>query len=295
MQISTIVTTSPIPSNPSTEMIDKVLGRLFSISNNSVIIVFDGATVIDCQEQEAVKSSRIHQKSMDKYSEFKAAVEAGLGRLLGVENTVQQVGKRTWSEVECKTFERATVISHSIRIGFALAVYSGLQRVRTKFVIVNQHDWLLSKDTPLDAIISTMDRHDELNYVGFTSRMSKEYHKKARRVVEFSKESDVIVEFDGMPFCRLFFFYDRTHIARVCWYRTCVFSQQRFHRGDFIEDTFGHVIKDDCKEKGLSGWQEYKIWLYYPDHGENTFVQHLNGRFYIKDGSDMRKDFKNNQ
>lgn len=36
-----------------------------------------------------------------------------------------------------------------------------------------------------------------------------------------------------------------------------------FHRGDFIEDTMGHVLIQEVRDEGLPAWELYGTFLYY--------------------------------
>ena len=77
----------------------------------------------------------------------------------------------------------------------------------------------------------------------------------------------------------------QNHIASTNHYRSFVFSQNRFQRGDFIEDTFGQVQLNDCKrptsEEGIEVHKKYATWLYYPNDGGTRHLFHLHGRKFL--------------
>lgn len=54
-----------------------------------------------------------------------------------------------------------------------------------------------------------------------------------------------------------------------------------------MEDTFGHLVRTDCK-LGMSGWQKYGTWFWYPEQGEKVGIRHLNGRKFVGEGESRR-------
>ena len=72
MDISIIITTSPIKSNPSTSVIDMALESIRKqeyLKNKQIFIVCDGVTVSD--EKNAFKSGKITEENREKYIGFK--------------------------------------------------------------------------------------------------------------------------------------------------------------------------------------------------------------------------------
>jgi hypothetical protein len=126
-----------------------------------------------------------------------------------------------------------------------------------------------------------MHENSEINYICFVSRKSIGYLDHNHP--ELLKLKSGILMIGNLPFVRLFFWYDRIHIAKTSFYQS-LYGVGKFHRYDFIEDTFGHEVKNSCKEKGLDGWSKYHCLLYYPNNGQSRGCTHLNGRKYIKDG-----------
>jgi hypothetical protein len=288
-----IITTSPIPSNPSLEMISKVLE---SISDQSfdIIICFDGATVVEDGRKEEWKQGKISSKSWDNYNEYRMLLCA---KLAG--NSIYEWGddedfKAGRSKVKSHTNHvrlnsNIIAISHSARVGFALAVYSGLLKATTETVIIHQHDWRISTEVAslLPRFTDILVQNPEINYIGFVSRRSKEYVVKNKPVLVDRSLGETLT-YGGLPFCRLHFWYDRIHLARVSFYMVEIFRENGglFKNGDFIEDTFGHKQMQACKDYPLdspNGWKKYGSLLYYPNDGKDVGVSHLNGRKYHDD------------
>ena len=309
-----IVTTSPIPSNPNLDIINEVF-RYFEndcfLSQCPLIVVCDGFQLWDRNQW---KSSRINQEAADRYEEFKSNLCARFGLLEAGEaaSFEFQLGTNTFSNARVLKGKvggkSITVISHSIRCGFALAVKSGLEFCETEVVLIHQHDWILNANLPLEAMVNLFlqqgkrqahdndeSEEDPINYIGFITRKNLEYnYNLAGKLFQQEIRKSGVVEFQSyasggsdpnplrpIPLTRLYFYYDRPHLARTSFLKTFVFGNQRFRRGDFIEDKFGHTVMDNVKKSGLAGWKEYALWMYYPDQGQTVAVRHLNGRKYM--------------
>lgn len=265
-----VITSSPIRSNPSTEMIDRLFLSTASFSPGLIsgtIIVFDGYTFA---EKEEWKQSRINQTSIDNYKLFKSMVKERFGKVLDRKIKRQQIGTNSYANVQiCFYAKNLITIEHDTRVGFALALYSGLEFVHTPLVLINQHDWIILPEVPLGEIIDTMEAVPAMNYIGFVSRRSTQYHLKYNQ--------DILL-LNNLSFCKLFFWFDRIHIARTDFYKTVIFNNNRFKKGDFIEDTFGHVMLNDCKN---GSWEKYNAYMYCPNDGLQICCSHLNGRTYV--------------
>ncbi|KAJ3057048.1 hypothetical protein HK097_001017, partial [Rhizophlyctis rosea] len=183
-------------------------------------------------------------------------------------------------------------ITFTDRMGFALCVRTALSYVRTPYVMVVQHDWQFVEPLDLVTILRTMElRDDEVKYVGFVSSGVLNYAEKkgTGRGLPPSKVQDGHF---AIPLVRLFFWFDKNHIASTHHYRSFVYSQNRFQRGDFIEDTFGQVQLNDCKratpEEGIEVHKQYATWLYYPNDGGTRHLFHLHGRKFLTENGKKR-------
>ena len=312
---SIVITTSPIPSHPSIDIINEVL---FYIENDlylkhcTLIIVFDGFQTWNKCEW---KSSRVTEEAAMNYEQYKLNLKARLGFSRGnvqVSDLSFQVGTNTISHAKVERIKvgeegkEIITISHSLRTGFALALKSGLIYITTDVTLIHQHDWLLNEGLPFKDLVGILKENkyqsgeenkaedvinndeDVINYIGFLSRKNLNYNQfKAGKLFqeEVRKSSTVMIEkgtTEGpLPFTRLFFYYDRPHLAKTSFLNNYLFGNCRFKRGDFIEDKFGHIVMNDCKENGLDGWRKYGLWIYYPDDGHTIAIRHLNGRKYM--------------
>ena len=69
----------------------------------------------------------------------------------------------------------------------------------------------------------------------------------------------------------------RPHLSLVNYYKEKVLRSCR--EKFFIEDTFHGTVQDDYYQYGNAGWNRNKLWIYYPDNGNNIKRSyHLDGR-----------------
>lgn len=79
-----------------------------------------------------------------------------------------------------------------------------------------------------------------------------------------------------VPLTPLFLWHDKPHLASTSHYLNQVFySRIAIQRGAFIEDTVGHLARDEMKQ---GKWNKWACWLYYPDEGKHLCLRHLKGR-----------------
>ncbi|KAJ3189802.1 hypothetical protein HDU85_000086 [Gaertneriomyces sp. JEL0708] len=313
-RLTIILTTSPTPSNPSTALISTVLDSLnnacFSskptapISKCPLIVTFDG--YVEHAATSKLKSGRVVADLAERYEEYIAKVQEELtersqqlhGKTFEMINQEEQVrlSASTWCTAEIRSLlclDKATTADVSapfalrlIRMrnhaGFALCVRTALSLVTTPFVLVLQHDWAFVQKIDFAGLVRHMECHDQMNYVGFLSTRILEYVKRKGRGKGLPP---CIFDSPSWPLVRLYFWFDKPHLARTNHYRTNVFSRGFFKKGDFIEDTYGQYELKCIKEAGLKGdaegiaeWEQFGTFLYYPDDGKYRALTHLHGR-----------------
>jgi len=118
---------------------------------------------------------------------------------------------------------------------------------------------------------------DLLKYITFFSRWSL---KKDQRPY---LPTVVPTEISNLCVVPLYFWYDKPHIANVAHYKKFVFGHRRFHAGDFIEDTMGHVMLEDLKTSGVCEHAKYGTWtlnVSCSSQGRKPVLRHVNGRAF---------------
>ncbi|KAJ3240826.1 hypothetical protein HDU81_002679 [Chytriomyces hyalinus] len=194
-------------------------------------------------------------------------------------------------------------------LGQAIAMRAAMKYVDSEYVFACQHDWRFNQMLDVGRFMRILDSNKGLNYLGFISRRTAGYAGQTRPAgfpASLIPEGEVVDGCDelkpgiDLPFCRSFFWFDKNHFARASFYNDYVFSGRfRFKRGDFIEDTMGHVMLDEIKaaaaastknttDNALESWKKWGTILYYPDNGSLFTLVHVNGRLYMS--QDARKE-----
>ncbi|KAE8352290.1 hypothetical protein BDV28DRAFT_135328 [Aspergillus coremiiformis] len=310
-QLTVIVTTSPTPSIPSTELIASVLQSFHChcadlISAARVIVVFDtydrvgthsrlkkGQATRDVAENYGAYRDNVKELILREYASFAAPdqnpglhewpdqAEFGLDHPSNVVNlSITQTDDK-----------QVTFIEPAARLGFGLAVRSALRVCETPYVWVQQHDWPLVADIPLAPLLEIMTGSDAdetapVQYVSFPSVRMRGYATQpfvldfpALRALTRSLTRDVVAPSWPaltVPLTPLYFWFDKPHLASTEHYLSRVFpTRLAMRRGEFIEDKVGQQARQQMKE-GL--WHRWGCWLYYPDAGQKICLGHLQGR-----------------
>ena len=307
-RLTVIITTSPTPSAPSTELIEAILGSFRS--HCAALLTCRFIVVIDTYDrigpQPRLKKGQITADGAKHFGQYKSNVKKFLLReLCHVDDTCglrQEQGQAEYgySETQEHSVEflatytedkRVTFIEPLRRLGFGLAVRTALRWTETPYVWVQQHDWALISDMPLGPLLNIMDAStaDEIapvKYVCFPSVRMLSYAKSAH-VMEFKalreltgslKKDFVHVSQPEVkvPLTPLFFWHDKPHVASTAHYLSCVFpTRLAIPRGAFIEDTVGQRARDQMKQGIFAKWA---CWLYYPEEGTKLCLRHLKGR-----------------
>ncbi|KAI8631683.1 hypothetical protein F5Y19DRAFT_401982 [Xylariaceae sp. FL1651] len=308
--LTLIITTSPTPSAPSTELISEIL-RSFKLYcpdllSCRIIVVFDtydriGPRMrlkkgqITPEGARAVELYKIHVKELilrqcyPEEGETSHVLTQGHGEAeYGSPHSANNHVTLSTSQTRDK---RVTFIEPLERLGFGIAVRSALRMTETPYVWVQQHDWPLVRDIPLRSLLEVMQASEEdssapIKYVCLPSIRMLSYAVSAH-VVQFPtlRELTAKLKRDFFPvswpevtihLTPVFFWHDKPHIASTAHYLARVFpTRLAMARGDFIEDTIGQRARAQMKE-GV--WAKWACWLYYPEDGKEVCLRHLHGR-----------------
>jgi hypothetical protein len=167
--LTILVTTSPIKSNPSTELLERVFdtftmgGYNFAYKCRKVIIC-DGARQKD-------------ERTTQKYSNTKQAMRHGL--VTSAQNELYELFKHSLRRL-CEDakgleppslFTNTTVHDLSSRHGYGFALRHALHEcIDTPYVIVIQHDRTFMRPTPIEEALDAMWNNDCVKYTGFSMR-----------------------------------------------------------------------------------------------------------------------------
>lgn len=307
--LTLVITTSPTPSAPSTELLSAVLKSLRQHCSDlltcRVIVVFDTYDYISVKAH--LKKGQVTKESAKNYDEYKSNVKQLI--LLEFTQCEQQIFAKTRHQAEygsptcaenrvhylvAQTADaRITFIEPAQRLGFSLAVRSALRAVTTPYVWTHQHDWTLVADIPIHSFLEVMQASESSEEVPV-----KYICLPAIRMLSYAVQTDVqrfpaLKSFtnslkrsfpsssqpgQSIPLTPLFFWHDKPHIASTAHYLARVFpSRLAVRRGEFIEDTIGQKARKQMKD---GQWHKWACWLYYPDDGKQLCLKHLDGRVW---------------
>ncbi|GMF72512.1 hypothetical protein BDV35DRAFT_333795 [Aspergillus flavus] len=307
--LTVIVTTSPTPSIPSTDLISSVLQSFHrhcrDLISARVIVVFDTFDRIGLRSR--LKKGQATPEVAANYGIYKENVKELILREYASPDASPNHVTQEWQDraefglndlsnvvdlsITQTDDKQVTFIEPAARLGFGLAVRSALRVCETPYVWVQQHDWALVADIPLTPLLEVMERSDAdpavpVKYVSFPSVRMLSYATQPC-VVEFpalrALTGDLTRDFVPpshpevtVPLTPLYFWFDKPHIASTEHYLSRVFPNRlTMRRGEFIEDKVGQQARQQMKE---GQWHKWACWLYYPEEGKQLCLRHLQGR-----------------
>jgi hypothetical protein len=170
--LTIIVTTSPIKSHPSTELLERTF-ETFRLAGDDFcgcekVIVCDGFR----HQQDTGEVSK-------KHSNAKQAMRNGIVTTEQASNYVAFKDKLqrlcAQSPVD-SPFRNTRVEELDDRMGYGFALRHALRHcVKSPFVCVIQHDRTFMRPTPMTQVVETMYRHRTIKYVGISMRSNLTY------------------------------------------------------------------------------------------------------------------------
>ncbi|EAW14958.1 uncharacterized protein ACLA_003710 [Aspergillus clavatus NRRL 1] len=302
-RLTVIITTSPAPSNPATDLISSVLESFQQhcpgLIDARVIVVFDTFERITVQPR--LKKGHASPELAETYEQYKANIKQLVLQAYPHEGDGVLTHSHAAAEfgfdgavdlrIAHTPDDRVTFVEPAARLGFGLAVRSALRLVDTPYVWVQQHDWALVADIPLAPLLDIMSRSESdevapVKYISFPSVRMKHYaasphvldHPALRDLTTSLKREFVAPSAGGetVSLTPLFFWFDKPHVASTAHYLARVFpTPLAMRRGEFIEDKIGQRARAQMKE---GQWLKWATWLYYPEEGEVLCLRHLMGR-----------------
>ncbi|KAL5615549.1 hypothetical protein BROUX41_005593 [Berkeleyomyces rouxiae] len=314
-RLTVIITTSPTPSAPATDLIDAILKSFRQhcpiLLECKVIVVLD--TFERVSPVLRLKKGHATPELAQAYQTYKTRVKdlfltqwkGSDAALPQCQADVAEYGSpgqaHTSTTLAITTYPTITFIEPHERLGFGLGVRSAVRRVATPYVWVQQHDWALDTIVPVQAIVAAMCAHHisenapvryvclpSVRMLGYAGSMLAAKHPTLRRLTEELKgffsgtmeagATEAATMGESVPLTPMFFWHDKTHIANTEHYKKRVFpSRLAMSRGAFIEDTIGHRARDQMKEGEFTKWA---TWMYYPEDGQKLCLRHLDGRMW---------------
>ena len=187
--LTIIVTTSPIRSNPSTELLERTFdtfqyaGREFAYECPKVIIC-DGCRVLEDDPGENTDSDEKKDddppKITRKYANVKQTLRNGIATADQAKN-YNEFKKRlhklcTDAQGTQSVFNNTAVVELEERHGYGFALRHALYNcVETPYVCVIQHDRTFMRPTPIKEVVSAMQNSEEIKYVTMNMKSNLNY------------------------------------------------------------------------------------------------------------------------
>ncbi|GAB1316123.1 hypothetical protein MFIFM68171_06333 [Madurella fahalii] len=176
--LTLIITTSPTPSAPSTELLSLVLlsfrEHCPELTGCRVILVLD--TYDHISSTARLKKGHVTVEGATKFAEYKQNAKRLILQEYAPDGTAHQeedlvvaygeaeFGSTAYAQqtntvpltITKTRDERIIFIEPSQRLGFGLAVRSALRLAETPYVWIQQHDWSLVSEIPLRPLLQVM-------------------------------------------------------------------------------------------------------------------------------------------
>lgn len=202
--LTIVVTTSPIRSNPSTEMLERTFDT-FKFAGDEFayecpkVIVCDGCRILEDElsdnntDSDEKKEDEQRPKITKKYSNVKQNLRNGIATVDHA-NNYDEFKKRlhklcTDSDSTRSVFSNTSVVELDERHGYGFALRHALYHcVETPYVCVIQHDRTFMRPTPMKEVVDAMNNNEEIKYVGVSMKSNLNYYdifssKYSRRAV----------------------------------------------------------------------------------------------------------------
>jgi len=236
--LTIIVVTSPSRSCPSTRLLQRVFASFAlvpGLQECRKISVADGFTI---SERRSHKRGAILAEEQAQYLEY-----------------IERVGELTRSHSD---FQHCDLLALPSRHGFGWAVREALARVRTRFVLVVQHDRAFLRAVDLPQLLDALQRDARVKYILLPSKGTAHYQQTA----EQAQGALQSLRCSELQLLQLNQWYDSTHLTSAAHYEECVFGSGLVRRGDFFESgAFGAALKADVHARGAAAHAAYGTWL----------------------------------
>eukprot|EP00755_Sulcionema_specki_P033031 Sspe_Gene.20228::Locus_7424_Transcript_1_1_Confidence_1.000_Length_1495::g.20228::m.20228 len=278
--LTVVVTTSPVASNPSTQLFEALLSTFAvvpTLEDCPLVVMCDGYEVLGAESKKKTlgyKRGVVTQEAAHAYEEYKTRLRSLLA-----------------------TRPRTAVVALPSRHGFGWAVRTAIgKHVRTPFVMVIQHDRLFRCGFDLPGVLDVMARNPQYAVVYMKTPSMQDHDKKIQSRVhtpggqEWGDEGEPIEVAPSIFFTRCFAWLDTTHIARVDHLKRFVFGSRGLPAGsgvpikcgEFPEDKLNQVQIKALRDDGFSSHARFGTWIL---QSSTPTVSHISGRAFRVEGT----------
>jgi hypothetical protein len=288
-RITIVLTTSPCESTPCTHLIEQVFASIdqhANLESAQKIVVCDGYKV-NSDSKVKFRNGVVGEDDVAKYERY-----------------INRLRYLTRQPSSCLFAAKLLVLEN--RHGFAYALWRGIMRVTTEFVLVAQHDRDFRRPVSISLVINALDVHGNVNnngreaisYIGFPTSTTLGYdwktsgrlglkglmlnripiaHVNEKLHIKSEKSVNESLNVSLLPLVQ---FYDSMHLARTHWYLSRIYGTQRYctlPRGCFIESALGQFMFQRACDGGIDAVKEFECYL-LDDSINLPSVGHINGR-----------------
>lgn len=239
--ITVIIPTSPVPSNPDLSMIQQTIESVrVNLPGSEILITCDG----------------VRDEQLDRKSDY----DVFLHELCVWTNTQYNV----WPFLH-HTHQHQSGMMHHI-----------LREVDTPFVLYVEHDAPLEGHIPFDEIVRTMN-WDNLNSMRFLHEVAI---PPGSEHLFLDHETILPSDASRVPYARTIQWSQRPHLARTEWYRQVMAENFAPDARTMIEDVMHGVAQANTyagRIRAHKAWERWRMAVYAPE-GSWKRSGHYNGR-----------------
>ena len=293
-QLTILIQTSPIPSHPSTALLE-ALFRSFDRHVTDIrrlaqiYILCDGYDEVEQDDdggsvptdehkkrKDGTKRGRVTKDIADRYRVHLAILRSKLDQPPFAAPELFECGDTSSQTHHAKV----EMIELPERHGSACAIKAAFDMglVTTPFVMVAQHDNFFVSDIDLPSIVNTLMDNEWIKCLNFISIATIDYVQKVRRRYDIDLEPFVRQDVGDLKgsVIPLLFWYGRTAISRTDYYTDYVLKERTLRLGDHLEELLGERQLRDIQKNGME--EAHPRWgNFVLDQGKEV-IYHLSGR-----------------
>lgn len=245
-KITILIPTSPIPSHPSTEILDETISNIRKYTDAKIIIMFDG-----------IHKSLAHREI--EYGIYKSHVEQGI-----------KLGKYG----DCNSIWFPVHNHQAMMTRYVIG-----NHVKTPLILFCEHDTSPIGDIPFELICEMVEKHPDINYIRFNIFESipkeHEYLMIGPEVVwtpdkfdlelsnlNITDERNAEILRQGVRLRKTIQWSQRPHIAKTLWYNKILNTHFHITPISMIEDVMHSVVQTSYQETGMD---LFGLTIYTPE------------------------------
>lgn len=210
-QLTVLIPTSPIPSHPSTEILDETISNLRKYTDAKIVIMFDG----------------IHKSLESRRGDYLKYMEA-------VHNNIEA---DKYGYCTARVFSEHT---HQAQMTKTVLQFD----VNTPLILFCEHDCSPIGEIPFKEICDLVELNSLINYIRFNI-----FHEVLEEHLHLMIDK-FPMEINGIKLTRTIQFSARPHIAKTDWYVRILDSYFRPFEKSMIEDRMHGIVQESYKELG---------------------------------------------